>query len=357
LELRDLLLALNIDSALSLPELCRKFNIEPKRDDRLEILKNYLIQNSKSILGTHHLDHLEKELIIIKENHLKIITIFDRNYPLILKNIFDPPCLIYVKGSLVKSDLCSIAIVGSRRASFIGLNFAKNLSASLSMYGVTIVSGLARGIDSAAHQGALKVGGRTIAVLGSGFGYIYPATNKNLAQEISEKGAVISEFSYFTRPSRFNFPRRNRIISGLVLGVVVVEAAERSGSLITADFALEQGREVFAVPGFANTPNSKGTNRLIKQGAALVETESDIIESLPEHIKKYLSKRNSKAVIEKNLEKRHLNVYNLLTDEPLSVDTICQSLKLATNEALKILLDLQIKGLVIQLPGKLFCRK
>jgi len=194
------------------------------------------------------------------------------------------------------------------------------------------------------------------AVLGSGFGHLYPAKNKNLARQIADTAAVITEFSYFTKPDRFNFPRRNRIISGLSLGVVVVEAAKRSGSLITADFALEQGREVYAVPGFVNAPNSMGTNRLIKQGAALIETELDIIETLPEHIKSGLKKNRFKEK-EKSLNKKQLSVYNLLAGEPVSIDVICQSLKLSPSEGLNILLELQINGFISQLPGKLFCRK
>ncbi len=357
MKLRDLLVALNLESPLSLPQLYKKFGIEPNDDERLKKLEIFLNQAYRNGLVSSHLSRLQEELKEVSKNEIKIITIFDENYPESLKNIFDPPALIYVKGNLKKDDFYSIAIVGSRRASFAGLNFAKDLSFSLSNYGVTVVSGLAVGIDSAAHLGALKAGGRTIAVLGSGFGHMYPAKNKKLAQQIADEGAVITEFSYNTRPERFNFPRRNRIISGLSLGVVVVEAAQRSGSLITADFALEQGREVYAVPGFANMPLSLGTNKLIKQGAALVETELDIIEALPEHIKNHFRKKEFHGKKEKNLDREELNVYNLLTGEPISVDVICQSLKLSTSKGLKILLDLQIKGLIMQLPGKLFCKK
>lgn len=354
-EIRDILIALGLESPLSLEELYKKFHLE-RDDEKFEKLKICLKQFKPE---SSCLEQLDKELKAIKEANLKVVTVFDDDYPQNLKNIFDPPSIIFVNGSLEKSDARSLAIVGSRRATFTGINFARTLSVGLAQYGITIVSGLARGIDTAAHTGCLKAGVRTIAVLGSGFGYMYPATNKKLAQDISEQGAVISEFSYFTKPLSFNFPRRNRIISGLCLGVIVVEAAERSGSLITADLALEQGREVFAVPGVVTAPNSKGTHKLIKQGAVLVENELDVIDALPQHIKETLiiNRESASESAAQKLEGKNLEVYNLISAEPICIDAVCQSLKLQSSQALKILLDLQIKGLVQQLPGKLFCRK
>lgn len=355
MEIRDILLALGVESPLSTEQLYKKFHLE-QDDEKFEKLKICLKHFKPE---PAYLDELDKELKAIKEANLKVVTVFDDDYPQNLKNIFDPPSVIFVKGSLEKSDGCSLAIVGSRRASFTGINFARTLSASLAAYGITIVSGLARGIDTAAHTGCLKAGTRTIAVLGSGFGYMYPAMNKKLAEEIAGQGAVISEFSYFSKPLSFNFPRRNRIISGLSLGVIVVEAAERSGSLITADLALEQGREVFAVPGVVNAPNSKGTHKLIKQGAVLIENELDVIDALPQHIKETLNLNIKSTGVNAagKLEGKNLEVYNLIITEPICIDAVCNNLRLHSSEALKILLDLQIKGLIQQLPGKLFCRK
>ncbi len=221
---------------------------------------------------------LDNELKLVKRHNLRIITRDDADYPENLKDIIDPPIVLYVKGKLKPQDKNSVAIVGSRLASFYGLSCAEKFSGELTDHGFTVVSGMARGIDTASHRGALKQRGRTIAVIGSGFNQIYPPENKELSEEISGHGAVISEFPVDTLPLPQNFPRRNRVISGLSLGVLVVEAAGNSGALITADFALEQGREVFALPGKVDSFTSSGTNGLIKQGAKLVSCVDDIIE-------------------------------------------------------------------------------
>jgi len=211
---------------------------------------------------------------------VKIISAASEDYPQPLRRIFDPPLVLYVKGELKEEDALAMAIVGSRRASYYGKNQAERLAGSLAKMGFTIVSGMAWGIDSAAHKGALGAGGRTIAVLGSGLANPYPKGNEKLLAEIIENGAAISEFPLTFPPRAENFPRRNRLISGLCLGVVVVEAAERSGSLITARWAMEQGREVFAVPGPIDSATSRGTHRLIKDGAKLVERVEDVIEEV-----------------------------------------------------------------------------
>ena len=208
----------------------------------------------------------------------------NKEYPVILKNIYNPPNELFIAGEILSSDSNAVAIVGTRRATHYGLGNAEKLAYDLAIRGITVVSGLARGIDSAAHRGALRAGGRTIAVLGSGHNKIYPPENRKLYYEIIKKGAVISEFPPDTAPSKTSFPKRNRIISGLSKGIVVIEAPERSGALITADFALEQGREVFAMPGNIDTGRSIGTNRLIKEGAKLIENVSDILEELKEII-------------------------------------------------------------------------
>lgn len=213
-------------------------------------------------------------------NKIKTLGFQDKDYPVNLRYIYQPPSTIYLRGELLLEDNIAIAIVGSRKATDYGLRNAERLGFELASRGVTVVSGLARGIDTAAHKGALRARGRTIAVLGSGLDVIYPPENKKLAEAITQYGAVISEFTPDAPPTRYNFPQRNRIISGLALGVVIVEAAKRSGSLITADFALEQGREVFALPGEIGSFTSEGTHNLIKQGAKLVQSIDDIIDEL-----------------------------------------------------------------------------
>lgn len=211
---------------------------------------------------------------------IKKISINDAEYPGILKKIHSPPKVLYINGSFKEEDDFAVAIVGSRRASRYGIEMSEKLGYDLALRGITVVSGMARGIDSAAHRGALKANGRTIAVMGSGHGHIYPAENKDLYKKIAESGAVISEFEDDVSPLPRNFPIRNRIISGLTLGIVVVEAAKNSGALITADFAIEQGREVFSVPGKISSLTSEGTHELIKDGAKLVASAEDIMEEL-----------------------------------------------------------------------------
>jgi DNA processing protein len=294
---------------------------------------------------------LNKELGLIKKHRVKVITFLDKDYPENLKNIYDPPVVLYVKGKILPEDKLAIAIVGSRLASFYGLQTAEKLGFELGSRGVTIVSGLARGVDSASHKGALKAKARTLAVLGSGLANIYPEENKDLAEKISESGAVISEFPMATIPDRGNFPKRNRVISGLSLGVVCVEAAEKSGALITCDSALEQGREVFAVPGKVDSMTSKGTNKLIKQGAKLAQGAEDILEEL--NIE-YLS--GSAAKTGNTLDKNESLVYTLLSSDPKYIDDICLESGVGLNRIAKILLDLEIRKLIKQLPGKNFVK-
>jgi len=222
---------------------------------------------------------LDQELALIGKNQIKVLDIFDQEYPALLKEIARPPLVLYVKGGWEVLSQYALAIVGTRVPTAYGLKMAKDFGAQLAGLGIVVISGLARGIDCAAHCGALTRG-RTVAVLGSGLLEIYPRENKSLAAEIAEKGAVVSEFSLLTSPAKENFPRRNRVVSGLCRGVLVVEAAARSGALITAHLALEQNREVFAVPGKADSSVSQGTHQLIKEGAKLVETIDDILEEL-----------------------------------------------------------------------------
>lgn len=229
---------------------------------------------------------------------IKKIAINSKEYPKNLKNIYNPPGELFVSGDILSSDSNAIAIVGTRRATHYGLEQCEKLSYELASRGITIVSGMARGIDSAAHRGAIRAGGRTIAILGSGHNNIYPPENRKLYEQITKNGAVISEFPSDTPPLRTNFPKRNRIISGMSKGVVVVEAPRKSGALITADFALEQGRDVFAMPGNVSSVKNSGTHWLIKEGAKLIENAWDILEELGYAI-------DSKEVITKNAKRKN----------------------------------------------------
>jgi DNA processing protein len=297
---------------------------------------------------------LEKELKLAQKLALKIITVEDENYPLNLKNIPGLPIVLYVKGEITQEDELAIAIVGSRKASFYGSVAAAKFASELVGLGFTIVSGLARGIDSCAHQAALKAGGRTLAVMGSGFSKIYPAENKELCEEIARSGAVISEFPLNEEPLKENFPRRNRIISGLSLGVLVAEAARNSGALITSDFALEQGREVFALPGKIDSENSYGVNELIKQGAKLVTRVSDISEEF--NLGAFLpAKEKNGAGHDPNNEKEN-RLYELITPKAATLDELFERANMGIPEISGILLSLQLKKLIKQLPGKQFVR-
>jgi DNA processing protein len=283
------------------------------------------------------------------------LTFFEEDYPKNLKNIYDPPPLIFFKGQIKPEDRKAIAVVGSRKTSSYGRLVTESLVESLASGGITIVSGLARGIDSISHQVALKAKGRTIAVLGSGLDIIYPPENKKLADKIAENGAVISEFLLGTKPEGTNFPKRNRIISGLCLGVVIVEAGPKSGALLTAQHALEQNREVFAVPGDIRSQGSKGTNNLIKQGAKLVSSIDDILIELNE-LTSAPAKAERISMLEQALPKEEKDIFRLLSQEPYHIDKISKELGLRSSEALSFLLSLELKGLVKQLPGKVFAR-
>lgn len=302
---------------------------------------------------------LKKEQDLIKRHNVNIITFLDRDYPENLRNIYDPPVVLYVKGRILPEDSLAIAIVGSRLASFYGLQTSERLGFELASHGITIVSGLARGIDASSHKGALKANKRTIAVLGSGLANIYPEENIKLAERISESGAVISEFPMLTRPDRGNFPKRNRIISGLSLGVVCVEAAEKSGALITCDCALEQAREVFAVPGKVDSITSRGANKLIKQGAKLAQGIDDILEelNLSRCVGGTAAADAAGQVVKSNiLDKDENLVYTLLSSDPRHLDDICLESGMGPDKVTGILLNLEIKKFAKQLPGKNFVK-
>lgn len=307
-----------------------------------------------SIVRFDRWDRVQVEIDLIMKNDIKLLTLNDRAYPEGLKHLPDAPPVLYVKGEIRETDRYAVSVVGSRSATNYGMLVTERMSYKLASCGLTIVSGMARGIDSASHRGALKAKGRTIAVLGSGLDVPYPAENRGLMKAIAASGAVISEFPLGTLPEKGNFPRRNRIISALSLGLVVVEATVDSGSLITVGYALEQGKEVFAVPGNITSRNSKGTNDLIKKGAKLVESAEEVIEELGPQIKGILreQKRSPRSLPELNEDERL--IYNCLGDEPKHIDTITRETKISTGKALSILLGLELKGIVRQMDGKRF---
>lgn len=310
---------------------------------------------------------LKRELKLVEKYGVKVISYFDKEYPENLKQIYDPPVILYVKGNIVPEDKFAVAIVGSRNGSRYGLATAERLGYELASRGFTIISGLARGIDAAGHRGALKAKGRTFAVLGNGLADVYPPEHIELADEIAKNGAIVSEFPMEVAPLKDNFPRRNRIISGLSLGVVVVEAAKNSGALITADFALEQGRELYAVPGQARTVTAFGTNMLIRQGAKLVESADDIIEELKGNIEGRLALKTKpqneeevdifETAAARNLNESEQRVFKAVKDEPTFIDDIVDASDLCASEILNCLTRLELKGLVEQLPGKTYVKK
>ncbi len=330
------------------------FRASPQELERVCGLNNQAIKKINSIDKDNI---LKKELELIEKQNIRVLSIDDSDYPVLLREIHDPAPILYVKGNLEKDSL-KIAIVGSRQASMYGLKMAEKFAYELASYGITIVSGMARGIDSAAHRGALKAKGRTIAVLGSGLSCIYPPENKGLFEQISNSGAVISEFPMLTKPLSYNFPRRNRIISGLSLGVLVVEAAKRSGALITVSCALEQGREVFVIPGKADSPTSFGTNQLIKEGAKLVDDASEIIQELNLNLSTNLKTFHKQDLnLNINLDDKERKVLDSVSDEPVVFEKILENTGLATPELLSCLTRLELRGIVNQLPGKRFIKK
>ena len=300
-----------------------------------------------------------------------VLVLDDGAYPALLREIADPPITLYVRGRWRACvEAACVGVVGSRRCSTYGQNVAQALARDLAARGVTVVSGLARGIDAAAHRGALEAGGRTVAVLGTGLDEVYPRDHRRLADEILERGgALVTQFPLGTPPVAENFPYRNRIISGLSLGVVVVEASENSGSLITARLALEQGREVFAVPGNITSRNSFGTNFLIKgAGAKLIQQWQDVIAEFPPEVAasilppetkgKGAARQRAEAALPSDLSESESAVFKLIpTDEPAHVDALAEATGLSVSELAGVLLGLEMRELVRQLPGRCYVRR
>jgi DNA processing protein len=294
------------------------------------------------------------ELQRLKKTGARLITIFDSSYPTDLKQIHDPPPLLYLKGNDLPLRKTAIAVVGSRNPSHYGLKVTEEICQGLAMLDIAVVSGMAKGIDAAAHWGCLRRKGFTVAVLGSGIDVIYPSSNVKLYHSIAENGSVITEFPLGTPPEGRNFPIRNRIISGLSKGVVVVEASRRSGSLITASLALEQGRDVFAVPGSIESFKSTGTHFLIKQGAKLVENADDILQELGLSSPSSGDGAPPKKVTVPPLEEDERRIFDILGNYPIHIDTIVRSSEFDSAKVAGLLTGLELKGVIRQLPGKMF---
>jgi DNA processing protein len=290
---------------------------------------------------------LDAELEKLSRAQIQVLTWDDAAYPPHLLQIYNAPPVLYVRGSLETRDEWAVAVVGTRRASVYGKEAGRLISTGLARAGVTVVSGLARGIDTVAHRACLEAGGRTVAVLGSGLDIIYPRENTRLAAQIIEHGALISEYALGTRPEARNFPPRNRIISGLTLGTVVVEAGRSSGALITADFAAEQGREVFAVPGSIFARGSQGANNLLQQGAKIVCNISDVLEEL--NLTMISEQAQARAIIPENETEALL--LDHLTEEPVHVDALGRAVNLPIAEVTSTLALMELKGQVRQVGG------
>ena len=329
--------------------------LNARRSD-LANVPNLTAKIAENIAGARNTADVEGELRAAERLGVKVLTYLDDAYPMGLKALRDRPLVLYVMGDLQSSDALSVGMVGARRASQYGVTQAERFAAGLASVGVTVVSGLARGIDAAAHRGALKAGGRSLAVVGNGLGKIYPNEHRELAQTITEHGAVLSELPIATPPTRGNFPPRNRIISALSLGVVVVEAARRSGAIITAKWANEQGKQVFAVPGPVDSPTSRGPHQLIRDGAKLVESCQDVLEELGPFglgMSEEEATEDARTLAMTQQEKR---IFNVLSTRPKTIDEIMAEVGLPANIVNSTLMIMEIKRWVRQLAGKRFVK-
>jgi DNA processing protein len=312
------------------------------------------------LLSPKSAERSEKEWDRATELGVRIVDILNPSYPPLLREIFDPPVILYIRGKKWDVSLAQVAVVGTRRPTGYGLNCAERLAEDLAARGLAVTSGLARGLDAAAHRGALRTG-VTYAVFGSGLDFVYPKENRKLAELVEENGAVLSEFPLGTPPSPQNFPIRNRIIAGMSLGVVVIEAAEYSGSLITVRYALESNREVFAIPGSITSPQSFGPHVLIRQGAKLVAGWQDVVEELPHPIRERIFAplvAQMQTQPEPQLEGIEARVWRALSlQEPVPIDSLLAKLPFSTSEVYSALLSLELTEHVRQLPGKKYIRR
>lgn len=313
---------------------------------------------ARAVASPKILDQADREIDRLRRKGYTILSIEDKEYPDYLRETFDPPFVLYCAGKVEALKGPSVSIVGARKPTPYGRAVAERLAKDLGSRGLVVVSGLARGIDSIAHWGALK-GGRTVAVLGSGLENIYPRENRKLFEKIIENGAVISEYSHDSPPLGFHFPLRNRIISGLSLALIVVEATKKSGSLISARLALEQNREVMAVPGNITSELSQGTNWLIKAGAKAIEKWEDVVEEFPPPLREqFLSDKQTEEERSPELNPLEKSLFKLISpDLAIHIDELVEKSQVSVSEVLSVLLNLELKDLIIQLPGKYFQRK
>jgi DNA processing protein len=324
-----------------------------------EIITGNIIKAGKNFKTIE--EEFEKVLEKAEKNNVKIICFLDDEYPANLKNIFDAPVILYCKGNLTANDVFSLSVVGTRYPTDYGRKACSKIVEELSYNNIPIISGMARGIDSLAHKTALDKNNVTYAILGCGIDVIYPPENKKLYYEIIEKGAVLTEYEFGAKPDKTNFPQRNRIISGIGIGTLIVETGLRGGSLITAEFALDQNKEVFAIPGSIYSNQSSGCNNLIKKGQAkLIDSVEDIFSELNYKLVGYLSKDNKNTKeIEKQITEMNLfekSIYEILGYEPKHIDEINLVTGLSISDCLVNLLSLEFKGLIKQLPGKYFIK-
>ena len=360
---RELLIGLNLIPQLTPKRIRRLFARfesfraiwEASSPKLAEVFASHVI--GESIASGRDEAAIDEELAMAEDRGAQIVTLVDPEYPALLREIEDPPLVLYVRGELLIEPAKAIAVVGTRRSTRYASLVAARLASQLAMKGITVVSGLAAGTDAAAHQGVLDVGGHTVAVMGCGADRVYPARNKAIYDGIVKTGAVISEYPLGMRPAKWTFPQRNRIISGLTRGVVVVQAPERSGALITARLALEQGRDVFAVPGNITNRTSAGTNRLIRDGAKLVMTVDDILDEYPDLLRlKELGKTDDDGERTK-LGEQEQRVYDLVSLEPVHVDDIIGRADLSPTVASHVLLLLQLEELIEEVEGGRYIRK
>jgi len=365
-EPHEALVALNLIEhvgPIRLRQLLEHFGEAPEilRASRQQLLqvRNIGEETAEAIANWEKTIDLNGELKRIGEFGCRIVAQADAEYPELLRQIYDPPILLYVKGQLLPKDKNAVAMVGSRMTTHYGMEAARRLAYQLAYVGVTVVSGAARGIDSAAHQGALSGKGRTIAVLGTGINLVFPSENRELYERIASNGALITQFPFNRKPDKQSFPIRNRIVAGMTLGTVVVEANLTSGALITANFAVEYGRQVFAVPGRIDSPRSKGCHELIKKGAKLCESAEDILsefEYLFPASNRPPSASETGVLPAIELSENEQKVYDALDHEESSIDEVIRGSGLPSSAVSVALLSLEMKRVVRQLPGKLFVK-
>lgn len=327
--------------------------------DRKILQANGLKSNTLKYFQSPDWQEIERDLAWLEQANHHLITILDKRYPPLLKEISDAPMVLFVSGDPELIQSIQLGVVGSRNPSSGGKRIAREFSRQITQCGITVTSGMALGIDYCSHLGAMDVNNKTIAVLGNGLDIVYPARHKELAERIVEQGALISEFPIGVKPLAKNFPRRNRIISGLSAGVLVIEAAQRSGSLITAHFAMEQGREVFAIPGSIRNPLSKGCHSLIKQGAKLVENVQDIIDELGPLIHSTIQQAELKEYRTDNTKEfddDYKYLLNMMAYEDVSIDQLIEHTGLTADAVSSMLLILELRGVVTASPGGLYAR-